>query len=239
MFLTPSKTSVSFIYESSRPWTVNSCFCSIVNFKERYPCIRWDLLKLEKDIHTTKLRESWMGKLGENALGPRIPVGQLWAGHSPGFIAAGLVVKNTLALFIWPTIKDHSSILHIHNHSMWPCAKTYRISRDHSRIILSNQNHPKFPFQNFCQFIVWLDSPIRLESSMFRFNKNSLAQGLRLADGALQFEPCSVWELLLPLQPVREEFGGICFSAHLKLFKNMYCNRKGICICIHALSLSI
>ena len=151
-----------------------------------------------------------MGKLGENALGPRIPVGQLWAGHSPGFIAAGLVGKNTLALFIWPTIKDHSSILHIHNHSMWPCAKTYRISRDHSRIILSNQNHPKFPFQNFFQFIVWLDSPIRLESSMFRFNKNSLAQGLRLADGALQFQPCSVWELLLPLQPVREEFGGTC-----------------------------
>ena len=106
-------------------------------------------MKLEKDIHTTKPRESRMGKLGENALGPRIPVGQLWAGHSPGFIAAGLVGKNTLALFIWPTIKDHSSILHIHNHSMWPCAKTYRISRDHSRIILSKQNHPKFPFQNF------------------------------------------------------------------------------------------
>ena len=136
---------------------------------------------------------------------------------TPGFIAA---LKS---VYTWLYLTNHQHIILSYAYIIIACAKTYRISRAHSSYQSESSNLSglksctKIPLPDFFQFIVWLDSLIWLESSMSRFDK-TFQQGLRLADGALQFEPCSVWELLLPLQPVLE-LGGSVVEANLKLFE--------------------
>ncbi len=135
---------------------------------------------------------------------------------TPGFIAA---LKS---VYTWLYLTNHQHIILSYAYII-----TYRISRAHSSYQSESSNLSglksctKIPLPDFFLFIVWLDSLIWLESSISRFDK-TFQQGLRLADGALQFEPCSVGELLLPLQPVLELGGSV-----------VYWNCKGICISLY------